>query len=161
KAPISIIPSRPMFTTPLRSEKMPPMAPNRSGVARPKVCAISVASNTASRFPVPDRVATMPSPIPRRPAATAPQPSRRRRRATDLLARVPDVENQDVCAHEKHDQALDDVREVPCKLGLDDVRAEAVRRAEKQAAEEEGAEERSQRGVSAEESDCYAEKADL
>ena len=27
KAPMSIIPSRPMFTTPLRSEKMPPSDP--------------------------------------------------------------------------------------------------------------------------------------
>ncbi len=32
-APASIIPSRPMFTTPLRSEKMPPIAANASGVA--------------------------------------------------------------------------------------------------------------------------------
>ena len=32
-APESIIPSRPMFTTPLRSEKMPPIAANASGVA--------------------------------------------------------------------------------------------------------------------------------
>ena len=32
-APDSIIPSRPMFTTPLRSEKMPPIAAKASGVA--------------------------------------------------------------------------------------------------------------------------------
>ena len=32
-APISIIPSRAMFTTPLRSENMPPSAPKVSGVA--------------------------------------------------------------------------------------------------------------------------------
>ena len=32
-APESIIPSRPMFTTPLRSEKMPPIAAKASGVA--------------------------------------------------------------------------------------------------------------------------------
>ena len=32
-APVSIIPSRPMFTTPLRSEKMPPIAAKASGVA--------------------------------------------------------------------------------------------------------------------------------
>ena len=33
KQPISIIPSRPMLTTPERSEKRPPSAPNVSGVA--------------------------------------------------------------------------------------------------------------------------------
>ena len=33
KAPISIIPSRPMFTTPERSENIPPMAAKMSGVA--------------------------------------------------------------------------------------------------------------------------------
>ena len=34
KQPESIIPSRPMFTTPLRSENMPPIAANASGVAK-------------------------------------------------------------------------------------------------------------------------------
>ena len=33
KAPVSIMPSRPMFMTPLRSETMPPSAPKISGVA--------------------------------------------------------------------------------------------------------------------------------
>ena len=33
KAPISICPSRPMFTTPLRSENIPPIAAKVSGVA--------------------------------------------------------------------------------------------------------------------------------
>jgi hypothetical protein len=33
KQPISIMPSRPMLTTPERSEKRPPSAPNVSGVA--------------------------------------------------------------------------------------------------------------------------------
>ena len=42
---MSIIPSSPMFTTPLRSENIPAIAPNMSGVAKPNVCAISVASN--------------------------------------------------------------------------------------------------------------------
>ena len=36
-APISIIPSRPMFTTPERSEKMPPIAAKASGVAKRSV----------------------------------------------------------------------------------------------------------------------------
>ena len=32
-APISIMPSRPMLMTPLRSDRMPPIAPKISGVA--------------------------------------------------------------------------------------------------------------------------------
>ena len=36
-APVSIIPSRPMFTTPLRSENMPPIAANVSGVAKANI----------------------------------------------------------------------------------------------------------------------------
>ncbi len=42
-APTSIIPSRPMFTTPDRSEKIPPIAANASGVAKRRVAAISPA----------------------------------------------------------------------------------------------------------------------
>ena len=38
-APISIIPSRPMLTTPLRSENRPPIAANVSGVAKRSVAA--------------------------------------------------------------------------------------------------------------------------
>ena len=41
---------------------------------------MSVASKTVSRFPVPERVARIPRPIPSRPATTAPQPSLRRPR---------------------------------------------------------------------------------
>jgi hypothetical protein len=82
-----------MFTTPLRSENVPPIAAKTSGVAKPNVCATSVASNAASRFAVLDWRARSPSPIPRRPAATAPQPSRRRPRATvqtpHSAARIP------------------------------------------------------------------------
>ena len=203
-----------MFTTPLRSENIPAIAPNTSGVANPNVWAISVASKTVSRFPVPERVARMPRPIPSRPATTAPQPSRRRprvavqiprttatmptaigqverarldrrdreeggehaeaerrrsrswpgraavadgvlearpqarhaaasvgeraqlRRRRAALARVPDVEDQEVGADEEHDEPQDDVRQVPGELGLDHVRAEAVRRPVEQAAEE-------------------------
>ena len=36
-APASIIPSRPMFTTPLRSQNMPPIAAKVSGVAQTSV----------------------------------------------------------------------------------------------------------------------------
>ena len=39
-APASIIPSRPMFTTPLRSEKMPPIAAKASGVAKRSMAAV-------------------------------------------------------------------------------------------------------------------------
>ena len=37
KAPVSIIPSRPMFTTPLRSENMPPIAAKVRGVANANI----------------------------------------------------------------------------------------------------------------------------
>ena len=49
---------------------------------------MSVASKTESRFPVPERVARMPRPIPSRPAATAPQPSLRRPRVTVQIPRA-------------------------------------------------------------------------
>jgi hypothetical protein len=71
-----------MFTTPLRSENMPAIAPKTSGVAKAKDCASSAASKTVFRFSVPERVARMPSPMPIRPAATAPQPRRPRPRDT-------------------------------------------------------------------------------
>jgi hypothetical protein len=52
KAPISIIPSSPMFTTPLRSENIPPIAAKVSGVAKTSIEAISVDQvKTCSRFP--------------------------------------------------------------------------------------------------------------
>ena len=56
KAPISIIPSSPTFTTPLRSETMPPSAPKVSGVANTNTCAIRSAAKTTWRFPELDRV---------------------------------------------------------------------------------------------------------
>ena len=50
-APISIIPSSAMFTTPLRSEKSPPRAANVSGVDQRSVAAISAdQTKTRSRF---------------------------------------------------------------------------------------------------------------
>ena len=58
KAPISIIPSRPMFTTPERSEIMPPSAPKMSGVAKRSMDAKSAdQTTTASSLPMLDRVA--------------------------------------------------------------------------------------------------------
>jgi hypothetical protein len=47
-APESIIPSRPMFTTPERSEKMPPIAAKVSGVAARRVAARRLVPKTAS-----------------------------------------------------------------------------------------------------------------
>ena len=67
---------------------MPAIAPKTSGVASPNVWAMSVASKTASRFPVPERVARMPRPIPSRPATTAPQPSLRRPRVAVQIPRA-------------------------------------------------------------------------
>ena len=72
KAPISIIPSRPMLTTPERSENMPPIAPNVSGVAKTSIEAIRLAVKTWFRWETLECVATMPSAIPRTPTATAP-----------------------------------------------------------------------------------------
>ena len=58
KAPISIIPSRPTFTTPERSENMPPSAPKISGVAKRSIEAKSAdQTTTVSSFPMPERVA--------------------------------------------------------------------------------------------------------
>ena len=80
-APISIIPSRPMLTTPLRSEKSPPIAANVRGVAERKVADRSADhTTTVSRCEEPERVARTPPAIPIAPAATAPHPARRSRR---------------------------------------------------------------------------------
>ena len=74
-APISIIPSRPMLTTPLRSENIPPIAPKTNGVENANVWATRDGSKTALRLPVLDRVASSPSPSPMSPPTTAPIPS--------------------------------------------------------------------------------------
>ena len=88
-APVSIIPSRPMFTTPLRSEKRPPIAAKVSGVAFTSIAAISADhTTTSSRLPRPACVASTPSDAralrrrrrPRRAGAGRARPSRRRRR---------------------------------------------------------------------------------
>ena len=57
-APISIIPSRPMFDTPDRSLNMPPIAAKMSGVAYRSIAASSAdQTTTVSSLPTPDRVA--------------------------------------------------------------------------------------------------------
>jgi hypothetical protein len=73
-APVSIIPSSAMFTTPLRSENMPPIAANVSGVAKRSIASRMPPVNTSSRFATLERVASSASAVPRTPAATAPQP---------------------------------------------------------------------------------------
>ena len=203
-----------MFTTPLRSENIPPIAPNESGVAKPEHLgdqrrvedgvqvpgaragrqdaepeadharrdrALAEPGAAAGRRPDPehrrddadgDRPGDRASldrrngqerredaeqdagdsrspPDPRRRAlsgfrAAAPTRSCRPpppfRLPLELPARVPDVQDQHVGPDEEHDQALDDEREIAGQLGLDHVRAEAVRRAVEQPAEEQRAE---------------------
>src|SRR3954470_15908764 len=76
-APASIIPSRPMFTTPLRSENMPPIAAYVSGVAQTSVDATSGPHETTmSRFDVDERVASTPSAMPMIETTTAPHARR-------------------------------------------------------------------------------------
>src|SRR6266540_2228269 len=74
-APVSIMPSSATFTTPLRSENMPPIAPKVSGVAKTSINAIREALKTWSRLLVLDWSAATASPAPSTPAATAPQPT--------------------------------------------------------------------------------------
>src|SRR3954465_11902889 len=72
------MPSMPMFTTPERSETMPPRAPKISGVAKRSIAANRADHvTTSSRGPGPDCVAATAPPAPMTPAAIAPQPSRR------------------------------------------------------------------------------------
>ena len=56
-----------MFTTPLRSENMPPMPAKTSGVEKTNIDAIRSARKTVFRFSVLDWIARMPRPIPARP----------------------------------------------------------------------------------------------
>ena len=77
KAPVSIIPSRPMFTTPLRSEKRPPIAAKMSGVAKRSVAAVSAdQAKTVSRLPSPEKVAIAPAGIARNAPIATHHPSR-------------------------------------------------------------------------------------
>ena len=72
------MPSRPMFTTPLRSEKIPPSAANVSGVAARNVAAISAdQTNACSSDVTSERVASQPTNMPSSPTPTAPHASLR------------------------------------------------------------------------------------
>src|SRR3954452_20086877 len=90
---MSIMPSMPMFTTPLRSEMRPPSAPQSSGVANRSIAAISADHvTTSSRWPVPDRVAGaaalgVPGPR-RRPRAPADRADDARRDRAPAAAAV-------------------------------------------------------------------------
>ena len=74
-APISIIPSSPMFTTPERSEKIPPIAANASGVANRSVEASSPAVSTSWSVDFSTPCAQSPPRIPRKAKASANPPS--------------------------------------------------------------------------------------
>jgi len=87
KAPESIIPSRPMLTTPLRSQNIPPIAAKVSGVAQTSVDDSSADQTTTwSRLPTLARVESSPSTMPTRPAPIALQPGRLTSRVT---AQIP------------------------------------------------------------------------
>src|SRR5215207_10135837 len=78
KAPVSIMPSRPMLMTPLRSDTMPPSAANSSGVAKRSIEPISADQvNTSRRLLWPDFVAATAPTAASTPPTTAPHPSRR------------------------------------------------------------------------------------
>ena len=71
-APLSIIPSSPMFTTPERSENRPPSDAKTSGVAYRSIAPKSAPqTTTASRFSTLERVARYPMTSPKTPAAAA------------------------------------------------------------------------------------------
>jgi hypothetical protein len=64
--------------TPLRSDRMPPIAAKISGVAKRSIAAISADhTNTRSRFPSPDLVATTAPIAPITHTTTPSQPTRR------------------------------------------------------------------------------------
>jgi hypothetical protein len=84
-APMSIMPSRPMFTTPERSEKMPPMAAKASGVAKRNVApsspAVRMSFSVSTSF-----VWTQTAPsVPAMPSTIAAQPSLRSPRGTTAI----------------------------------------------------------------------------
>ena len=69
------------------------MPAKMSGVENTNVPAIRPALKTLFRFPAPERVARMPSAMPKTPAVTAPHPSRRSPRVIvqipKAIARIP------------------------------------------------------------------------
>ena len=103
------MPSRPMFTTPERSQITPPSAPKTSGVAKRSIAAASADQTmTCSRLPVPtSSTATAPTP-PTTPATTAPQPSRfwpsRRSHAPSPIATSARITEEERRAHQQRRQ---------------------------------------------------------
>src|SRR3954451_4132911 len=75
-------------------------------------------------------------------------------RRPHLPAQPPQVDHQDVRADEQHDQPLDDRRERPCELGLEDRRIEVAHgRARQQRPEQQRGEERPHGGVAPQQGD--------
>ena len=81
-APASIIPSRPMFTTPERSEKIPPIAAKVSGVAARRVAARRLVPKTASSASVFRPTAQRAPAVQTRARPIAHHPTRRSPRET-------------------------------------------------------------------------------
>ena len=105
KAPTSIIPSRPMLTTPERSETTPPSAANTSGVAKRSIAAASADQTmTRSRFASPDWVAAIAPIAHRTPQTTAPQPSRRLPSRDDPDAEADRDQGEHQRGHRRADQ---------------------------------------------------------
>src|ERR671924_379799 len=190
-----------MLTTPLRSEKRPPIAANVSGVAKRSVAARSADHViTTSRFPTfarvaiappispsstietpvqprrvcPGRQETTPAPTPGRPITIGTGgggPSRPGRPArgnglrppaAQLQPGTPEVDDQEVGADEEHDEPLDDQRQVPGELRLEDGRIEVPRRgAVQERAEEQRAEEDADGRVPPQQRDGNADERDL
>ena len=97
KAPASIIPSSPMFTTPERSEKMPPIAANTSGVAKRRVGGEEArredASSVDASLPCNQSAAERARDAePDRPPAEPPLSARHRRRARTRAPSEPERE---------------------------------------------------------------------
>ena len=127
-APISIIPSRPMLTTPLRSENIPPIAPKTSGVENANVWATRDGSKTALRFPVPDRVARIPEPDSQEPAhhgsdpeaapAARERPDPEQRGDQADRDRPDDPTRLDRRNADQRGESTEDERDVACRLRI-------------------------------------------
>ena len=85
KAPISIIPSSPMFTTPERSEKIPPIAAKASGVAKRSVEASTPTVRMLSRVSASFVWSQIAPSVPAIPRPIAHQPSLRSPRGTTAI----------------------------------------------------------------------------
>ena len=129
-APISIMPSRPMFTTPLRSEKIPPSAGEDQRGREAQHRGDQRDQTTTSRLATLDSVASVAEPERRRsPRRRAPQPSAAARRASRRRrARAPTSDEPrtgSAVPHLERRQRDEEARAAPS----DDRRADATPRA--------------------------------